>query len=259
MMTGAPRRGPVEPAHFRALQKAGLKLEEKGLVCGTDGNLSLRDLEGGLVITASGAHKGDLKAEDLIRIDLEGRILWGSQKPSSESAMHRVIYQKRSDVQAVVHAHPPVGTAFAVAGCCLQTAAMPESIVMLGEVPYVRYATPGTEDLSRALEAVLPGHNAFLLAHHGAVTLGETLQQALDRMSLLEHTARILLAARLLGGAKPLPSQEVQKLTCGQPMGPLSDRQENQKGQERPALAPTDELVRVVAAAVLRHLKEEDS
>jgi L-fuculose-phosphate aldolase len=255
-----PRKAPIHPVHYRELARVGRLLDEKGLICATDGNLSLRDTDGSIVITASGAHKGNLRTGELLRLDPEGRILWGAGTPSSETAMHLAIYAARPDVGAVVHAHPPVATAFATTGTEFDTRIMPETVLAVGPVPLVPYATPGTEDLARALRPHLEGHDAFLLAHHGAVTLGQDLEEALDRMLRLEHTARILLLARLLGGARPLSDEEIRKLRALQgarkPEGRAAD--EWTKLRRVGTSGSPGELTQVVAEVIMRHLAAED-
>jgi L-fuculose-phosphate aldolase len=126
--------------------------------------------------------------------------------------MHLRIYELRPDVRAVVHAHPPVATGFAAAGLGLGECVLPELIVGLGRVPVVPYATPGTRELSRALDDVIGSHDAVLLENHGAVTVGEDLELAYQRLETVEQAARILLVARLLGGANPLAADQVAEL-----------------------------------------------
>ena len=128
--------------------------------------------------------------------------------------MHLRIYRRRNDVQAVVHAHPPVATAFAVCGEVLNDPVLPEVIVALGPIALVPYATPGTEALADRFEPLLTGHDVFLLANHGATTLGPTVEVAYARMESLEHSARILLAARLLGRVRTLTAEQVRDLVA---------------------------------------------
>ena len=126
--------------------------------------------------------------------------------------MHLRIYQKRRDVAAVVHAHPPTATGFAVAGEGLLAPVLPELMLLTGPVPLVPYGQPGTDALADQLDPFLTDHDAFLLANHGATTVGRTLEEALHRMETLEHGARILLAARVLGRVNELPSQSAAAL-----------------------------------------------
>ena len=126
--------------------------------------------------------------------------------------MHLAIYRRRHDVHAIVHAHPPAATAFAVAGEGLVAPVLPEIIFTLGAVPLVPYAQPGTEALPAAIEPYLDGHDALLLANHGATTMGRTVEEALSRMEAVEHAARILLGARMLGRVVELRPADVAAL-----------------------------------------------
>lgn len=129
--------------------------------------------------------------------------------------MHLLCYRRRKDVGGVVHAHPPVATAFAAAGVPLDAPVMPEIVLTVGPVPLVPYAAPGSEELARALEPWVGGHDAFLLASHGVLTLGRDLREALHRMERVEHLARVTLAARLLGGPRALTDAQVGTLLSG--------------------------------------------
>lgn len=194
-----------------AIVEAGLRLHSRGLVTATEGNLSLR-VRDGYLVTASGVSKGLMAPDHVIFIDREGRQTGGGPAASSESRMHAAIYAHRPDVQAVIHAHPPTATAFAVAHLRLDAPILAESVLVLGAVPLIPYATPGTDELASAVAAEFLECNAALLANHGAVTVGQTLAQAHHRMETLEHVARVALMARLLGGAVELPPVEVERL-----------------------------------------------
>jgi L-fuculose-phosphate aldolase len=194
-----------------AIVEVGLRLHEKGLVTATEGNLSVRVADGHLV-TASGVSKGLLKPEHVVFVDHEGRRPADGPPVSSEAMMHAAIYRRRPDVQAVIHAHPPTATAFAVAHVPLDPRILAESVVVLGAVPLIPYATPGTLELANLVAEGLTEGLAALLANHGAVTVGHTLTQAHHRMETLEHVARVALMARLLGGARELSPLEVERL-----------------------------------------------
>lgn len=194
-----------------AIVEAGQRLHGRGLVTATEGNLSVR-VPDGYLVTASGVSKGLMTPEHVIHIDQEGRHTGGGPAVSSESKMHAAIYARRPDVQAVIHAHPPTATAFAVAHVRLDAPILAESVLVLGAVPLIPYATPGTVELADAVAAHFQECNAALLANHGAVTVGQTLAQAHHRMETLEHVARVALMARLLGGAVELPPAEVERL-----------------------------------------------
>lgn len=188
------------------------RLYERGLVAGPDGNVSVRQDDGSILVTPSGYSKVDVTPDDLVVVSLDGRVLEGRHAPSSELRMHLRIYQRRPDVRAVVHAHPPAATAFAVAGEGFVAPVLPEVILQLGEVPLVPYATPGSDALADAFEPVVRQHDGFLMANHGATTIGPTLVTAHRRMESLEHAARILLAARALGTVNELSAADVQAL-----------------------------------------------
>jgi L-fuculose-phosphate aldolase len=189
----------------------GRRLDAKGLITAAEGNLSVKDGDR-IFITAGGAYKGRLTPEQVVVTDLEGRVVEGEARVSSELPMHLAIYRARPDVRAVVHAHPPVATAFAVAHVPLDRPILAEAVLLLGSVPVVPYAPPSTAELASAVASGVAQAQALLLANHGAVTLGESLARAHERMETLEHLARVTLFARLLGGDHPLAAEEVQKL-----------------------------------------------
>ena len=199
------------------------RLYERGLVAGPDGNVSVRLRNGVILVTPAGRSKVDITVDDLVLVAADGEVMDGeegtgmgrdvSRTPSSELGMHLRIYQRRADVMAIVHAHPPTATGFAVAGEGFMAPVLTEVILQMGEVPLVRYATPGTAAVADAIEPYLmAGHDAFLMANHGATTLGVTLSSAHQRMESLEHAARILLAARLLGRVNELTAADVSAL-----------------------------------------------
>ena len=189
------------------------RLDERGLVAGIDGNVSARLDQATLLVTPSGVSKGRIDADQIVAIGVDGAPRAGEhERPSSELRMHLAIYRMRRDVHAVVHAHPPTATGFAVAGEGLVAPVLPEIILLAGSVPLVPYATPGTEALAEQLHPYLPHHDAFLLANHGATTVGSTLDTALHRMESLEHAARIILTARLLGNVTELTAEQAAVL-----------------------------------------------
>lgn len=194
-----------------AIIEVGLRLYQKGLVTATEGNLSMR-VESGHLVTASGVSKGSLTPDHLIFIDCDGHPPPSGPAVSSEDLMHSAIYRSRPDVQAVIHAHPPTATAFAVAHIPLDSRILAEAVVMLGSVPLVPYAMPGTAELANLVAAGLGNGHAALLSNHGAVTVGRTLAQAHQRMETLEHVARVEFMARLLGGPRELSAADVERL-----------------------------------------------
>jgi L-fuculose-phosphate aldolase len=188
------------------------RLYERSLIAGPDGNVSVRLPGERVLVTPAGMSKVDVTEEDLVELSLDGQHRRGSRRASSEVAVHLRIYQRRPDVGAVVHAHPPTATGFAVAGESFSACVLPEIIYQVGWVPLVPYATPGTSALADAFEPFLARHDAFLMANHGATTVGPSLLLAHQRMESLEHTAKILLTARLLGRVRTLGPDEVREL-----------------------------------------------
>ncbi|MGQ0715146.1 MAG: class II aldolase/adducin family protein [Gemmatimonadaceae bacterium] len=190
------------------------RLWERGLIAGPDGNVSVRLAPDRVLVTPAGMSKVDVQPDDLVEVELDGAPVRGRRSPSSELAVHLRIYAKRPDVGAVVHAHPPVATGFAVAGEGFASCVLPEVILQLGWVPLVPYETPGTEALARQFDPFIARHDAFLMANHGAVTAGPSLAIAHQRMESLEHTARILLTSRVLGRVNELSADQVAALVA---------------------------------------------
>ncbi len=190
------------------------RLYDRGLIAGVDGNVSARTDSGRVLVTPAGMSKVDVRVEDLVELSSEGDVKRGFRRASSEIAVHLRIYARRPDTRAVVHAHPPVATGFAVAGEGFEGCVLPEMIFQVGWVPLIPYETPGTVALADRFEPFLATHDAFLMANHGAVTAGPTLEIAHQRMESLEHTARILLTARLLGKVNVLSSANVAELVA---------------------------------------------
>lgn len=189
------------------------QLAAGGLIAGRDGNLSVRLGLNRVLVTPSGLIKSLVTAADMVEVDLAGRPRRrGRRKPTSELDLHLRILRHRPDVQAVVHAHPPIATGFAVAGEAIPDNLLPELIFVVGRVPIVPYGTPGTPELGDRIVPYLEGHDALLLANHGAVTMGRTLDEAWIRMESLEHSARIIVAARMVGRPQPLDVQSVERL-----------------------------------------------
>ena len=185
---------------------------DRGLLVAMDGNLSALLPSGEVLCTRAGCHKGLLTEDDLIVCDRSGKKLRGEGAPTSELRMHLAAYAERPDVRAVVHAHPPIAVAFTLADVSLAACVLPEVVLTLGVVPTVRYATTGTDALAEALRPYLRQHDCVLMDRHGAVCLGGDLLRAFCNLETLEHTAKIIKAARDLGGAKTLPADEAVKL-----------------------------------------------
>jgi L-fuculose-phosphate aldolase len=206
--------GEQETEHCQRLEicEVGHRLYQRGYVVACEGNLSVRLDAERILLTPSGACKGDLTPQDLLVTDLSGAVLSGAGQPSSEMQMHLLYYRSRPDVQAICHAHPPTATGFAVVGRALEEAILPEVVIALGKVPLAPYGTPGTWELSAALEPLVSEHDAILLENHGVVTCGKNLRIAYYRMETVEQCARVLLTAESLGRPRLLSPVEVQKL-----------------------------------------------
>jgi len=210
------------------------------------------------VVTPSGVNKGFLKPADLVVVDLDGRLVKGHARPSSEVRVHLAAYWVRPEVGAVVHAHPPTAVAFTIAGVSLAQCVIPEAIITLGEVGVAPYVTPTTDALAAEVERLLVDHDVVMMDRHGSVTLGKDVFEAYDRLEALEHTARITFMARALGPLKPLPREEVERLRAlGQAMGWRSNFASCEGCTVcGPGGAAYDEaLVSAVVAAVLARLR----
>lgn len=195
----------------REIVRVGQLMYERSYVVSSDGNISIRLDDGRIVTSPTQMCKGRMTEESLAVTDAEGKALT-NKRPSSELAMHLLIYGERPDIHAVCHAHPPHGTAFAVAGLPIDQPILSEVILTLGCVPIASYGTPSTEELTEAMRPLVKRHNALLMANHGAVAYGADVWQAFDRLETLEHTARIAILSRLLGGSRNLPADAIEKL-----------------------------------------------
>jgi L-fuculose-phosphate aldolase len=186
-------------------------LHRKNYLAATDGNVSVRRGDR-VLITPSGVNKGLMGADQVITVDLGGKVLEGEGRPSSEIRMHLLAYELRPEVGAVVHAHLPYATGCTLAGIDLLEPILPEVVITLGGIPTAPYATPGTAEVPEAIRDFVQEFDAILLSRHGAMTVGRDVTDAYNKMEKLEHTARVVLAARLQGPVSPLPAAEVEKL-----------------------------------------------
>jgi L-fuculose-phosphate aldolase len=190
----------------------GRRLYEKGFVAATDGNLSIRRNDGNIFITGSGLQKGFLKESDLAVIDSEGNKISGERHPSSEKAMHLFVYKSRPDIMACCHAHPPYSTAYSIAGRPLPSNILPEVIISVGDIALTDYAPPGTEAVPRSLEKYIHTHEAFILRNHGVLTIGRTMEEAYNRMEIVEHYAKIVYIAANIGPLNFIDTEEINRL-----------------------------------------------
>jgi L-fuculose-phosphate aldolase len=185
---------------------------EKSYVASTDGNVSARLPDGKIMCTPTVCNKGFIKPEDMVILDAKGNRIKGERKASSEIAMHLLIYEMRSDINAVVHAHPQCATAYAAAGIPLNKALISEVVLALGCIPLAEYGTPGTPELTDELRPFVKDFDALLMANHGVVTYGATLEDAFNRMDTVEHFAKISIYTKILGRERLLSSENVEKL-----------------------------------------------
>jgi L-fuculose-phosphate aldolase len=191
--------------------EVGRRLYARGLISGNEGNVSVR-LGDTLLVTPPSVCKGFLTPDMVVKTDLTGRPVDG-QRASTEILVHTAIYRRRPDAGGIVHAHPPVATGFAVAGIALDQPLIAEAVVALGKVPVVPYGTPSTSELAERIGAAACQAQALLMANHGAVTVGDSLYRAWERMEALEQVARITLVTRLLGTTNLLPAADVARLS----------------------------------------------
>jgi L-fuculose-phosphate aldolase len=204
----------TEAEHRRDICVVGRWIRDRGYVASTDGNISVRLGPDRVLISPSGISKGMMKPEDLVVIDFDGSRVSGLRKQSSEFAMHLLIYRLRPDVNAVCHAHPVTATGYAAAGMPLDKPILCELVIGLGEIPLARYGTPGTPELSAAMEPFIHGHDAILMANHGVVTYGPDLLTAFFRMETTEHFAQVSLVTERLGKQVVLSGCDVEKLAA---------------------------------------------
>jgi L-fuculose-phosphate aldolase len=192
--------------------EVGRRLYSSGFVASNDGNISARLDDHRLMTTPKSVSKGFMSPDMMVIVDYEGRKLAGDRDASSELPMHLEIYRQRPDVNAVVHAHPPTATGFAVAGIPLTRAVLAEVVTTLGSIPIAEYGTPSTAELPEAVRKYIKAHDGMLLANHGAVTCGASVFNAHFKMETIEHFAKISLVARLLGREHLLSREEVERL-----------------------------------------------
>ncbi len=200
-----------EAAH--AIVEVGKRMYLKGFVASNDGNISIKIGENEILTTPTGVSKGYMTPEMLVKVDLEGQVISGNTKPSSELKMHLRVYSENPDVMAVTHAHPPVATSFAIAGIELDKAILPEAVVNLGTVPIAPYATPGSQAVPDSIAPYCRDYNAVLLANHGAVTWGKDVFEAYHRLESLEYYATVLMyTGNIIRKANELSSKQISQL-----------------------------------------------
>jgi L-fuculose-phosphate aldolase len=186
----------------------------QGLIRSSDGNLSARLDESRFLMTPSGLYKMSMEPDDPIVVNENGEVLNGKPglKPTSEINMHLEAFRQRPDINAVLHAHPPYATALTIAGLSFPTDYLPEVLIALGDVPVAQYGTPGTPALAESIQEFIKDHNAVILSHHGSITVGKSLEEALIALERLEHAAYTYYLAHNLSTPVPLPDKELDHL-----------------------------------------------
>ena len=192
--------------------EVGHRLYNHGFVAANDGNISVKLNDNEFYCTPTGVSKGSLTPDMIIKIDAEGNKLEGTLNPSSEIKMHLRVFRERPDVNAVVHAHPPVATAFTVAGIPLDRYILPEAVLTIGDVPTCAYATPSTMEIPDSLMPYIQQYDAFMLKNHGALTVGNTLTRAFFTMEEVEFNAKIMKYAMELGRIEEISEEKMYEL-----------------------------------------------
>lgn len=230
----------------KLIVEAGRRLYDRFFIAANDGNISCRLSTGEILVTPTGVSKGDLKQEDLLKVDAAGNLLSGKLAPTSELKMHLAIYRLRPDLSAIVHAHPPAATGFAAAHVRLdQEVVLPEVVFGLGRIGFAEYGTPSTEEVPRAVEKEIGSCDGLLLSNHGALTAADSVMGAYYRMETLEMYCRVLLVTRLLGGARALSSGQVEQL-------------ERLREQQKQPAAPDQKTIDLVVETVLEVLRQAE-
>ena len=217
--------------------EVGRRLYARGLIGGNEGNVSVRRGDS-LLVTPAGVCKGFLTPEMIVRTDLEGRPQGGG-RASTEILMHTAVYRRRADVRAVVHAHPPTATGFAAAGIALDRPLIAEAVVTLGAVPIIPYGQPSTSELAQSVGDAICTAHALLMANHGAITVGDSLYRAWERMETVEQLAKVALVTRILGQDRLLSGTAIEGLLAAR----------TDAGYPPPSCAPGMEPPRAFPAA----------
>ncbi|NOX37517.1 MAG: class II aldolase/adducin family protein [Calditrichaeota bacterium] len=190
----------------------GRRMHQGGYIVGTEGNISVRVSPDEILITASGKRKGEMQPEDVVIVDANGQLRAGDGRVSTEVALHLEVYRQRSDVQAVIHAHPPYCIALMLSGRTLDVPILPESVILLGKVPRAKYARPSTRQVPDSIRPFIRQTDVVLLDRHGSLTVGQSLEEAFLKLEALEHAAKVYWMALQVGEVTPLPWEEVKAL-----------------------------------------------
>ncbi len=192
----------------KAIIDIGKRMYVRNFVAANDGNISVKTGDNEVWATPTGVSKGYMKKKMLVKVDLDGNILEGTCKPSSELKMHLRAYQEHEEMRAVCHAHPPVCTCYAIAGIPLTAPVLAEAVITLGDVPIAPYAKLGSREVPEAVAPFCHTHNGILLANHGAVTWAEEPYAAWYRLESMEYYANILLITEHILGRQNLLTDE---------------------------------------------------
>lgn len=197
----------------KAIIDIGQRMYVRGFVAANDGNISVRTGSNEVWATPTGVSKGYMKKKMLVKVDLDGNLIEGAYKPSSELKMHLRAYRENESLRSVCHAHPPICTSFAVAGIPLDSPILAEAVITLGDVPIAPYAELGTEAVPEVIAPYCRTHNGVLLANHGAVTWAEEPYAAYYRLESMEYYAKILLITdKLIGKQQQLSDDQIERL-----------------------------------------------
>ena len=204
---------PSDHEAKKAILEVGRRMYTKNFVASNDGNISCKVSDRTLWCTPTGVSKGFMTDEMLVLMDVDGNVLRGTWKPSSEMKMHLRVYKENPDIKAVVHAHPPVSTSFAIAGIPLNRAILTEAVMGIGEIPVAPYAMPGTQEVPDSIAPFVKTHNGCLLANHGALTWGNDVMEAWMRMESVEYYATVsMYTGNIIGQANELTCEQVDRL-----------------------------------------------
>ena len=199
--------------HFRRqIVEYGKRLYQRNYIGASEGNISVKFDRSKVLITPSGKCLGYLKPSDMVVLSAGGRKISGKYPQSSEYQLHLAIYHHRPDIKAICHAHPLYSTAYAVVGVPLDKMILPEIIITMGIIPLIEYCTPGTTELFEKMSGLIDSHDAFLLQNHGVVTLGKDLEEAFNKLEMVERYAQILFIANQIGKPWEIPEELAEKL-----------------------------------------------
>lgn len=237
----------------REVARIAREIHTAGWVSNHDGNATVRLGDGHLLATPTAVSKRLIATESVLTLDATGKKLEGAGRPFSELNLHLTAYRCRPDVKAVLHAHPPTATGLGIAGVRIEPTVIAEAVVSIGdEIPLVPYARPGEDAAARVAE-YLTDYNALVLANHGVLTVGDDLEMAYCRMELVEHLARINVAARQAGPLRTIPDDDVRQLLEKRAKAGLDPRRSPKKAAGQ---APSGDLEKIVEEEIRRVLQK---